>query len=58
MEADDQDAAVRTGGQSDDYSWMVSDGRFDAAENWRRIQNAHAIKETADEAVLHGLRAR
>ena len=51
MEAEDQDAAVRTGGQSDGYSWMFSsDGRFDAAENWRRIQNAHAIKETADEA--------
>ena len=50
MEAEDQDAAVRTGGQSDDYSWMFSDGRFDAAENWRRIQNARQQNETAEEA--------
>ena len=35
MEAEDQqDATVRTGGQTD--------GSADATENWRRIQNAHA----------------
>ena len=38
MEAEDQqDATVRTGGQTD--------GSSDAAENWRRIQNAHAQNE-------------
>ena len=39
MEAEDQqDATVRTGGQTD--------GSSDAAKNWRRIQNAYAQSET------------
>ena len=38
MEAEDQqDATVRTGGQTD--------GSSDSTENWRRIQNAHAQNE-------------
>ena len=51
MEADQQDAADSTGGQSDGYSWEFSnDGRFDATENWRRIQSARIRNETAEEA--------
>ena len=51
MEADQQDAADSTGGQSDGYSWeFSSDGRFDATENWRRIQSARIRNETAEEA--------
>ena len=51
MKADQQDAADSTGGQSDGYSWeFSSDGRFDATENWRRIQSARIRNETAEEA--------
>ena len=52
MEVEDQqDAAVRTGGQSDGYNWEFnSDGRFNATKTWRLIQNARARNETAEEA--------
>ena len=51
MEADQQDAADSTRGQSDSYSWeFSSDGRFDATENWRRIQSARIRNETTEEA--------
>ena len=43
MEAgDQQDATVKAGGQTD--------GSCDAAENWRRIQNAHAQNAHAQNA--------
>ena len=41
-----KDATVRTGGQTGGWEFR-SDGSFDAAENWRRIQNVHAQNETA-----------
>ena len=54
MKADQQDAAGSTRpsrGQSDSYSWeFSSDDRFDATENWRRIQSARIRNETAEEA--------
>ena len=51
MEADQQDAADSTGGQSDGYSLeFSSDDRFEATENWRRIQSARIGNETTEEA--------
>ena len=41
-----KDATARTGGQTGGWEFR-SDGSFDAAENWRRIQNVHAQNETA-----------
>jgi len=41
-----KDATIRTGGQTDGWEFR-SDGSFDAAENWRRIQNVHAQNEMA-----------
>ena len=49
MEAEDQDATIRTGGQTDGWEFR-SDGSFDATENWRRIQNVHAQNEIAQGA--------
>ena len=48
MEAE-QDATVRAGGQTGAWEFS-SDGSFDAAENWRLIQNARVRNETAEEA--------
>ena len=49
MTSSQQDATVRAGGQTGGGEFS-SDGSFDAAENWRLIQNARVRNETAEEA--------